>query len=59
MKYGIRKGFEDIAWELKGIRNILASMWHSRYSTGETDYLNPQAYADEYLPTDRDWETFY
>lgn len=52
MKYGIRKGFEDIAWELKGIRNILASMWHSRYSNGETDYLNPQAYADEYLSTE-------
>ena len=22
MKYGIRKGFEDIAWELKGIRKF-------------------------------------
>ena len=24
----------DIAAELKGIRNILASMWHSRYRDG-------------------------
>jgi hypothetical protein len=52
MNYGIRKGLEDIAAELKGIRNILASMWHSRYSEGETDRLNPEAYADEYISTE-------
>jgi hypothetical protein len=52
MSYGIRKGLEDIAAELKGIRNILASMWHSRYSEGETDRLNPEAYADEYISTE-------
>lgn len=52
MAYGIRKGLEDIAWELKGIRNVLASMWHSRYETGETDVLNPEAYADEYISTE-------
>lgn len=52
MTYGIRKGFEDIAHELKGIKNILASMWHSRYSTGETDVLNPEAYSDEYISTE-------
>jgi hypothetical protein len=52
MNYGIRKGLEDIAAELKGIRNILASMWHSRYSDGETDRLNPEAYADEYISTE-------
>jgi hypothetical protein len=27
-------------------------MWHSRYSTGETDRLNPEAFADEYIPTE-------
>ena len=43
---------EDIAYELKGIRNILASMWHSRYSTGETDITNPEAFADEYISTE-------
>ncbi|MGA0129555.1 MAG: hypothetical protein ACO3I1_09760 [Burkholderiales bacterium] len=52
MAYGIRKGLEDVAWELKGIRNILASMWHSRYENGETDVLNPEAYADEYISTE-------
>jgi hypothetical protein len=42
MSYGIRKGLEDIAQELKGIQNILGSMWHSRYSrTGETDVMSP------------------
>ena len=49
---GIRKGLEDIAHELKGVRNILASMWHSRYQTEETDRLNPQAFADEYISTE-------
>ena len=52
MNYGLRKGLEDIAHELKGIRNILASMWHSRYSDGETDVLSPEAYADEYVSTE-------
>jgi len=52
MVNGIRKGLEDVAWELKGIRNILASMWHSRYQNGETDALNPEAYADEYISTE-------
>ena len=52
MKYGLRKSLEDIAYELKGIKNILGSMWHSRYSNGETDVLNPQAFADEYISTE-------
>ena len=50
--FGIRKGLEDIAFELKGVRNILASMWHSRYQTEETDRMNPQAFADEYISTE-------
>lgn len=52
MTYGLRKGLEDIAHELKGIRNILASMWHSRYKDGETDMINPEVYADEYISTE-------
>lgn len=52
MQYGLRKSLEEIAYELKGIRNILASMWHSRYSTGETDVSNPEAFADEYISTE-------
>jgi len=52
MAYGIRKGLEDIASELRGIKNVLSSMWHSRYENGETDVLNPEAYADEYISTE-------
>ena len=52
MNYGLRKGLEDIAYELRGIRNILGSIWHSRYSNGETDALNPEAFADEYISTE-------
>ena len=42
----------DIAAELKGIRNTLASMWHSRYQAGETDQVSPEIYADEYISTE-------
>ena len=52
MNYGIRKGLEDIAWELKGVKNILSSIWHTRYSKGETDVLHPDAFADEYISTE-------
>ena len=52
MKYGIRKGLEDIAWELKGIKITLSSIWHSRYENEETDVLDPNAFADEYLSTE-------
>jgi DNA invertase Pin-like site-specific DNA recombinase len=52
MNYGLRKGLEDIAAELKGIRTILGSMWHSRYKTEETDLMNPELYADEYISTE-------
>lgn len=50
--FGIRKGLEDIAYELKGIRNILSSLWHSRYQNDETSSLNPEAFADEYISTE-------
>ena len=52
MNYGLRKGLEDITYELKGIRNVLATMWHSRYNDGETDMINPEVYADEYISTE-------
>jgi len=42
----------DITAELKGIRNILASMWHSRYRDGDTDQVSPEIYADEYISTE-------
>ena len=52
MKYGIRKGLEDIAWELKGIKNTLSAIWHSRYQNGQTDVLDPAAFSDEYISTE-------
>ena len=52
MAYGIRKGLEDVAHELKGIKTILSAMWSSRYQNGETNVLSPEAYADEYISTE-------
>ena len=48
----ISKELSVIAGELKGIRNILASMWHSRYNNKETDQFSPEIYADEYISTE-------
>lgn len=52
MSYGIRKGLEDIAYELKGIRNILASMWVLQQGDSDSVSANPEAYADEYISTE-------
>ena len=52
MTHGIRKGLEDIAHELKGIKNILSSMWHSKYQTEATSRLHPEAFTDEYISTE-------
>lgn len=52
MQYGLRKSLEEISFELKGIRNVLASMWYSRYQNGETDQLSPDIYSDEYITTE-------
>lgn len=49
MASGIAKSLDQIAWELKGIKNVLASIWESRYKNQDTDGLNPEAYADEYI----------
>ena len=48
----INKQLDAIASELKGIRNILAATWHSRYGLGETDQVSPEIYADEYISTE-------
>ncbi len=48
----VNKSLDVIAGELKGIRNILASMWHSRYSKDETDMVSPEIYSDEYISTE-------
>lgn len=50
--FGIRKGLEDVANELKGIKTILSCIWHSKYQDGETDKLNPEMFADEYISTE-------
>ena len=52
MKYGIRKGLEDIAWELKVIKNTLSAIWHTRYQNEDTDVLDPAAFTDEYISTE-------
>ena len=52
MKSGSRKGLEDIAWELKGIKNTLSAIWHSRYQDEVTDVLDPAAFSDEYISTE-------
>ena len=52
MKYGMRKGLEDIAWELRSIKNVLFSMWQQRYADGETQTFNPELYSDEYISTE-------
>jgi hypothetical protein len=52
MAYGIRKGLEDVAYELKGIRNILASLWTLQEGANEKGSSNPEMYADEYISTE-------
>lgn len=52
MNYGLRKGLEDIAYELKGIKNFLACMWQVRYKNEDTDLISPELFADEYISTE-------
>lgn len=49
---GVIKALSAITAELRGIRNILSSMWHSRYQDGETDLVSPEVYSDEYISTE-------
>lgn len=52
MTYGIRKGLEDVAHELKGIRSILASLWALQEGSSDKKIPNPEMYADEYISTE-------
>lgn len=52
MSHGIRKGLEDVAYELKGIRNILSSIWALQDGANTQRTTNPEAYADEYISTE-------
>tara|TARA_R110002020_G_scaffold417673_2_gene626854 strand:+ start:3376 stop:3840 length:465 start_codon:yes stop_codon:yes gene_type:complete len=49
---GMVKALGLITAELRGIRNILSSMWHSRYQNEETDLVSPEVYSDEYISTE-------
>jgi len=49
---GIVKALNSVTAELRGIRNILSSMWHSRYQNEETDLVSPEVYSDEYISTE-------
>ena len=52
MTHGIRKGLEDIAQELKGVRNILHSFWSLQSAEAQGAHINPEMYADEYISTE-------
>ena len=49
---GIRKAIEDVAHELKGIKNILNSIWYEKTEEKNPTSLCPDAYADEYISTE-------
>jgi excisionase family DNA binding protein len=52
MAYGIRKGLEDIAYELKAIKITLNSFWHLQNEKSASPGISPEAYADEYISTE-------
>lgn len=52
MTQTFKKSLEDIAFELRGIKHVLSSMWHSRYKNEETDQVSPEFFADEYISTE-------
>ena len=41
MTQTFKKSLEDIAFELRGIKHVISSMWHSRYKNDETDQVSP------------------
>lgn len=47
-----KKSVEDIAYELKGIKHVLSSIWYARYNNDETDQVSPEFFADEYISTE-------
>ena len=47
----IAESMHAISDELKAIRHVLSSLWHSKYFNGETDQVSPDLYADEYIST--------
>tara|TARA_E500000318_G_scaffold106699_1_gene114998 strand:- start:953 stop:1360 length:408 start_codon:yes stop_codon:yes gene_type:complete len=49
---GIKKAIEDVAHELKSIKNVLNSMWYDNHPDKTSSSLCPDAYADEYISTE-------
>jgi len=47
----ISASIDALKEELRGIKHILSSLWHSKYFTEETDQISPDFYADEYIST--------
>jgi hypothetical protein len=52
MAQTLKKSLDDIAFELRGIKHILGSIWHSRYKNEGTDQVSPDVFADEYISTE-------
>jgi len=52
MTHGIRKSLEDVAYELRGIKNILNSVWATHYKKEGTPVTDPGAFTDEYISTE-------
>ena len=48
----LKKSLEDIGFELRGMKHVLSSMWHSRYRNEDTDQVSPEFFADEYISTE-------
>jgi hypothetical protein len=52
MTHGIRKSLEDVAYELRGIKNILNTIWSTHYKNEDTKVVDPGAFTDEYISTE-------
>jgi hypothetical protein len=52
MAQALKKNLEELVFELRGIKHILGSIWHSRYQSENTDQVSPEVFADEYISTE-------
>jgi hypothetical protein len=52
MTHGIRKSLEDVTSELRGIKNILNSIWSTQYKKEGVPVTDPGAFTDEYISTE-------
>jgi hypothetical protein len=49
---GFYKVMKDVVHELRGIKNVLNSMWYDKHPDKNSSSLCPDAYADEYISTE-------